>query len=301
MDRVKLEISARVSRVDINRLIRYPRQDRDKLPEVPGIYIVGYYQQKEIRVLYVGQTTNFRHRHKSHHREHTFREEEKSNKELFIWCWPLSSDLMKTRMERKINLLHAEDCFRVRFKPEINDTPVPGAKTVARKNVVRYWFNGNVYVAVNFLPKYSADLDSTSLPAFHTTAKKLHHVQRAVQQKSPCFLISSLPIKSINLPEMANYKRLLSPDPYWRRETSLYFLEYMFRARGYERTSEIDDFDLCIYGDTSTSVVRRIYLNDLDGFREFRQSYLTMGMTNCSNHDFTDRLLSLVRVSTPVN
>ena len=294
MDKVKLEIATRVNQVDITRLICYPRQDKDDLPEVAGIYLVGHYQQNKIHINYVGQATNFRSRHRNHHREHTFREIEKSNKELFIWCWPLSSDLKKTEDERRVHLTYAEMYFIIRFKPDINDTPVPGAKTVSRKNIAHRRFNGNVYVAVNFLPKYYADLDLTSLPAFHTTAKKLHHVQRAVQQKSPCFLISSLPIKSINLPEMANYKRLLSPDPVWRRETSLYFLEYMFRARGYDRISESDDFDLCIYGDAETSVVRRMYLNDLDGFKAFRQSHLTMGMTNCSNHDFTNRLMALV-------
>ena len=94
---------------------------------------------------------------------------------------------------------------------------------------------------------------------------------------------------------MKSYKSLLSPDPTWRRETSLYFLEYMFKAQGYAKTPERGDFDICIYGDMNKSTVRRVYLNDLEDFKDFRQSYLTMGMTNCSEHVFTDTLFLLVK------
>ena len=289
------KILERIRSVDISKLIRYSYSDKDKLPKAEGIYFVGH-SPKEI--IYVGKTKDFRNRHQNHHRDHTFKNIEKTNGSLFIWCWHLPSDLKKTKVEGEINLAYAENAFRILLDPPINDTSLPGSKPVndSPKKREKYRFNGGFYVSLNFLPEYSADLNPDLTPGFHTTFSKLHHVQRAVQQKSPCFLISSLPIKLIGLPEMSSYKKLLSPDPYWKRETSLYFLEYMFRARGYEKTPERLDFNICIYGDRETSIIRRIYLNDFDYFKDFRQSYLTMGMTNCSSHIFTCTLFSLVEM-----
>ncbi|WP_155524009.1 GIY-YIG nuclease family protein [Nodosilinea nodulosa] len=276
-------ILARIKNVNVSKLVRYRYQDKGNLPRIEGIYLVGHSPEE---IVYVGQTRNFRDRHRSHHRDQAFKEIEKTDGPLFIWCWPLPSDLKKTRIEGDTNLTHAENAFRILLDPEINDTPIAGSKPkiVSPEQKCKYNYNGSVYVSLNFLPEYSVDLLNGLVPAFHTTVKKLHHVQHAVRQKSPCFLISSLPIDFLQEPGMETYKKLLSPDPYWRRETTLYFLEYMFRSQGYTKTPEREDFDICIYGDLERSVVRRIYLNDLDDFKNFRQSYLTIGMTNCSDH-----------------
>jgi len=289
-------ILSRVKNVNISTLVRYPYQDKGNLPRIEGIYLVGHSPRE---IVYVGKTINFRNRHRSHNRDRTFKEIEKTDGPLFIWCWPLPSDLKKTKLEGDIHLSHAENAFRFLLDPKVNDTPLPGSKpkTITPERKCKYNYRGSVYVSLNFLPEYSVDLFDGLVPAFHTTFKKLHHVQHAVQQKSPCFLISSLPFDFLQEPGMEAYKKLLSPDPYWRRENTLYFLEYMFKAQGYEKTPDREDFDICIYGDHATSLVRRIYLNDLDGFKDFRQGYLTTGMTNCSGHTFTGTLFTLVGYS----
>lgn len=78
-------------------------------------------------------------------------------------------------------------------------------------------------------------------------------------------------------------------------QTTLYFLEYIFVPTYIDETEDTDGTNYYIYTDHDNTSIRRLYLNEFDGFKDFRKRYLVMGLINCAAHPFTNHLLQLVK------
>lgn len=277
------KILAIAKNIDVSQLRWVLYVEKNSLPTCGGLYFVGTDLEP---TAYIGQTECFKTRFLGHHRKSAFEqlleEHGKENVKIRYWQAP-----PMPRYELVSFLPQLEAYFIKKSKTRFNNTANSLPKTPSPS--IRRTHYGPIYVQLNQLSEYSVAQVVDGEAGFYFSVKKLSLAENAVKYKAPAFLISSGGWEDACIA----YQEV---KPEWKHYSTLYFLETRFRARWIKRVGRDGLEEFILRGDLAT--FRRVFLNDLPGFKEFSIRYLRTGLTNCSDSDFCETLLSLTNNST---
>jgi len=248
---------------------------RQELPLGAGIYFVGNYT---CPVMYIGLTRNLKNRHLNHHRQAQFEGIEGAAIRYRI----LPDDMLAgiTNLRQVLNRLEKQAINY--YKPSLNDTPVPNRPAFITPH-------GPIYVQTHKVNEegYCEHFDHEDGGELGINTGKLSLLKRAIAEQRPIFLITSGYYEDYkrqgypNLSDLAAYAN-----------DRIYLLVSRFIPYGYEESCSRHNY--IVYGSTAKVFTNPyIILNNSLGFKEFRESYLKLGFTNCERSPFAKQLLRL--------
>jgi hypothetical protein len=250
-------------------------KQRKELPPQPGIYYVG---DQASPVMYVGLARNLRNRHLNHHRQAQF----EGIEDAAIRYRVVSEDILAKITDLGKVLSRLEKQAINYYAPPLNNTPLPEQPAFTT-------LHAPVYIQSHNISKegYCGHFDSQDGEELGINTSKLPLLTRAIREERPVFLIASGLYKDYERPGYPNLSQLA---PY--SSDRIYLLVSRFIPYGYEQVNYPNQYIL--YGANSKIFVNPYtVLNSEPGFKEFRESYLKLGFTNCERSLFAKQLLCL--------